>query len=60
LSELKQVVLNGFKSAFLPFHERRAMLRAIAGELNEFDSRASTIPNEPPGASDSPASLASA
>jgi adenosine deaminase len=38
LGDLKQVVLNGFKSAFLPFHERRAMLRAIAGELNAFEA----------------------
>jgi adenosine deaminase len=47
LAELKQIVLNGFKSAFLPFHERRAMLRAIAGELAEFDARASAVPEEP-------------
>jgi adenosine deaminase len=46
-ADLKQVVLNGFKSAFLPFHERRAMLRAISGELNEFDARVSNVPSDP-------------
>jgi adenosine deaminase len=40
LSDLKQVVLNGFKSAFLPFHERRAMLRAVAAELAPQESDA--------------------
>jgi adenosine deaminase len=44
LTDLKQLVLNGFKSAFLPFHERRAMLRDIAGELSEFEVRNSTPP----------------
>ncbi len=47
LGDLKQVVLNGFKSAFLPFHERRAMLRAIAGELAEFDTRVTNPPEVP-------------
>jgi adenosine deaminase len=34
---IKQIILNGFKSAFLPFHERRAMLRAYAAELEQFE-----------------------
>jgi adenosine deaminase len=50
LHDLKQVVLNGFKSAFLPFHERRAMLRAISGELEQFEARNSAVPPEPKGA----------
>jgi uncharacterized membrane protein YdfJ with MMPL/SSD domain len=33
------------KSAFLPFHERRAMLRDIAGELQDFEVRNSTPPD---------------
>jgi adenosine deaminase len=37
LQDLKQIVLNGFKAAFLPYHERRGMLRAIAKELEEFE-----------------------
>lgn len=40
LADLKQVVLNGFKSAFLPFHERRAMLRAVSAELALLDGEA--------------------
>jgi len=34
---IKQIILNGFKSAFLPFHERRAMLRTYATELEQFE-----------------------
>ena len=34
---IKQIILNGFKSAFLPFHERRAMLRTVAAELEQFE-----------------------
>ncbi|MBI5512889.1 MAG: adenosine deaminase [Deltaproteobacteria bacterium] len=35
---VKQIILNGFKSAFLPFHERRAMLRNVALELDAFET----------------------
>ncbi len=34
---VKQIILNGFKSAFLPFHERRAMLRTVSQELDQFE-----------------------
>ncbi len=34
-TDLKQLVINGFKSAFLPFHERQAILRKISGELDD-------------------------
>jgi adenosine deaminase len=34
---VKQIILNGFKGAFLPFHERRLMLRAVAAELEQFE-----------------------
>ncbi len=34
---LKSILLNGFKSAFLPFHERRAMLRTVAGEIEQLE-----------------------
>ena len=34
-SELRQLLINGFKSAFLPFHERQAMLRKVSRELDE-------------------------
>ena len=35
-TELRQVILNGFKSAFLPYHEKRRFMRAISAELDEF------------------------
>lgn len=36
VADLRQILFNGFKSAFLPFHERRAMLRDIYEELSSF------------------------
>jgi len=33
--QVRQLVLNGFKSAFLPFHERQALLRRISEELDQ-------------------------
>jgi adenosine deaminase len=36
LSEIKLILLNGFKSAFLPFHEKRHILRALNRELDKF------------------------
>ena len=33
-SDVRQLILNGFKSAFLPFHERQAMIRNISSELD--------------------------
>ena len=32
--QVKQLVTNGFKSAFLPFHERQAILRRTSEELD--------------------------
>jgi adenosine deaminase len=34
---IKSVILNGFKSAFLPFHERQTMLRHVAADLLAFE-----------------------
>jgi len=33
--DVRQLALNGFKSAFLPFHERQSLLRKISHELDE-------------------------
>lgn len=33
LADIKQVILNGFKSSFLPFHEKRRFLETISAEL---------------------------
>jgi adenosine deaminase len=36
LADLKQIVLAGFKSAFLPFHVKQQYLRAVSEELRTF------------------------
>lgn len=36
LSDIKHVLLNGFKAAFLPFHQRQDYVRRIAHELSCF------------------------
>jgi adenosine deaminase len=36
LEDIKQVVMNGFKSAFMPFHEKRRYLETIGTELARF------------------------
>ena len=35
--DVKQVIMNGFKSAFMPFHEKRRFLETTAAELEGFD-----------------------
>lgn len=32
--EVRQLIINGFKSAFLPFHERQIMLRKVLAEID--------------------------
>jgi adenosine deaminase len=34
--DLKQVILSGFKSAFLPFHVKQQYLRRVSDELDAF------------------------
>ncbi len=36
-SDIKSLILSGFKSAFRPFHEKQAALRRVAAELNRYD-----------------------
>jgi len=36
-TDVKSMVLSGFKSAFLPFHEKQAYLRRAAAELARYD-----------------------
>lgn len=36
LDEIKRIILNGFKAAFLPFHIKQAFLRRIAKDLQRF------------------------
>lgn len=35
--DIKSMVVAGFKSAFMPFHEKQAMLRRITSELSRYD-----------------------
>src|SRR5262245_35625612 len=37
LADLKQIILSGFKSAFLPFHVKQQYLRSVSEELRAFD-----------------------
>jgi adenosine deaminase len=49
-ADIKQVVLNGFKSAFLPFHVKQQNLRKVSDELEALLGGASTTgaaPTEP-------------
>lgn len=46
--EIKRVILNGFKAAFLPFHQKQAFLRRIARELAAIpDDEPSILAGEP-------------
>lgn len=35
LHDLKQLIVNGFKSSFLPFHERQAIVRRVSQEVDK-------------------------
>ncbi len=43
LADVKQVLMNGFKSAFMPFHEKQSLLLRINEELQQF-SEAGFVP----------------
>jgi adenosine deaminase len=36
LRDIKQIILSGFKSAFLPFHVKQQYLRKVSEELAAF------------------------
>lgn len=44
LADIKHVILNGFKAAFLPFHQRQDYVRRIAEELAHFKDDGSVLP----------------
>lgn len=46
--DLRQVIFNGFKSAFLPFHERRALLRSVSEEFDRLDRELGEITDAVP------------
>ena len=57
VDEIKHMISNGFKAAFLPFHQKQAWVRRMNKELSQFieGDAAST-----PGSSTSGASTSSA
>lgn len=50
-SDIKRIVIAGFKSSFRPFHERQAAIRKVAAELDRYDSEGrlcdGTQPHDP-------------
>jgi adenosine deaminase len=57
LSDLKQIVLAGFKSAFLPFHVKQQYLRSVSEELRAFtEDSIQAGPTTGPGSSASASS----
>ncbi len=48
--DLRRIITNGFKAAFLPFHQKQSMLRRVTAELKEFtagdDKKASADKDE--------------
>ncbi len=50
VTHIKQLILNGFKSAFIPYHVRRRYLSSVARELDRFHDDGTIAPVErPPG-----------
>ena len=47
LKDLKQIILAGFKSAFLPFHVKQQYLRTVSDELRAFPEDNSSIAPPP-------------
>jgi adenosine deaminase len=47
LADLKQIVLAGFKSAFMPFHVKQQYLRTVSEELRAFTDETSYAPHGP-------------
>jgi adenosine deaminase len=46
--DVKKMVLAGFKSSFLPFHEKQLMLRRVGAELARYDSEGHLLPESTP------------
>jgi len=45
--DIKSMIVAGFKSSFLPFHEKQAALRDVAAELSRYDDDGNVIANPP-------------
>jgi adenosine deaminase len=45
--DIKSMIMAGFKSSFLPFHERQAYLRRVGQELARFDDDGNAVAHPP-------------
>ena len=57
IDDIKRIVLNGFKSAFLPFHQKQNMMRAITKELQNFQEDGTVLMPSAEGATTSPPNI---
>jgi adenosine deaminase len=55
LADLKQIVLAGFKSAFMPFHVKQQYLRTVSEELRAFTDETSYAAHGPGAPTSGPA-----
>jgi len=46
LRDIKQIILSGFKSAFLPFHVKQQYLRKVSEELAAFQDEEAATPHQ--------------
>jgi adenosine deaminase len=54
-ADIKAMIVAGFKSSFQPFHEKQAMLRRVAAELERYDDAGRLRPSaSPPTTSERP------
>jgi adenosine deaminase len=56
LADLKQIILSGFKSAFLPFHVKQQYLRSVSDELRAFNDGSTVSTSQPPTGTGDPVS----
>jgi len=47
-SDIKAIILGGFKSSFRPFHERQAAVRKVLAELDRYDADGNPQPSAEP------------
>ncbi len=47
-ADIKAMIVSGFKSSFQPFHEKQAMLRKVAAELDRYDEAGRLRPSAAP------------
>ena len=48
-SDMKEIILSGFKASFRPFHERKATLRRVAQQLKRYDDAGCLCRDTAPG-----------